>query len=124
MDRRVYAFSISGTLKSACDGLQPALNNVLSSIDKDVKTLTLPAAGQSKSQATTELMNLAAFQSIKNSPRTLWGLNYEISYTDHDPEGAAESAERVVINNPQIEFTNIGIFHIDNIILIDIDYSL
>ncbi|WP_316793701.1 hypothetical protein [Pedobacter frigoris] len=79
--------------------LLPALNNVLSAIVTDVRTLTVPATGQTKAQAVTELMNLAAFQTVKNVARTLWDIDYvNLIQYDHAAGGATDLAEHAIVD--------------------------
>lgn len=90
------------------DHLFLALNAILWSTRTAVRTLSVPATGQSKAQAITQLMSLAAFQTIKNNARTLWDANFvSLAGNDHDPGGATDVAEHAIVDPVGIAICNL-----------------
>ncbi|TKC06958.1 hypothetical protein [Pedobacter frigoris] len=83
----------------------PSLNYVLSTIQANVKTLTVPAIGQTKAQAIAQLMSLAAFQAVKNDAETIWRDEYW-GTVEADHLGSCLTAEHNIVDPVGIVICN------------------
>lgn len=85
----------------------PSLNNVLSNISNDVKTLTVTSTGQTKAQAIAELRNLVGFQTITNNAKVRWRDEFRGTVpADHATGGPCELAERAIVDPTGIGICN------------------
>lgn len=79
--------------------LGPGLNDALTTIEADVKTLTVPATGQTKAQAISQLRALAGFQIVEVKAKKHWGdVYYSLVLGDHTPNGPTDTAERSIVD--------------------------
>lgn len=90
--------------------LEPGLNNALASIEAAVKALTVPATGQTKAQAISQLRALADFQTARTNAKGYWGnAYYNLALNDHGPSnnGPAYMAEHAVVDPVGISICNL-----------------
>jgi len=88
--------------------LLPDLNNALASIEADVKTLTVPATGQTKAQAISQLRALAGFEAVRTAAKVDWRNEYyALIDTDHTPNGPTDTAEHAVVDPVGISICNL-----------------
>lgn len=79
--------------------LGPGLNDALAAIEADVKTLTVPATGQTKAQAISQLRALAGFEAARTDAKEHWDTKYiNLIGTDHTPNGPTDTAERSIVD--------------------------
>lgn len=94
--------------------LEPGLNAALADIEADVKTLTVPATGQTKAQAISQLRALAGFTTVKGGAKVRWDTQYtNLILNDHGSaqNGPAYMAESATTNSVGISICNLKTSH-------------
>lgn len=88
--------------------LGPGLNDALASIEADVKTLTVPANGQTKAQAISQLRALAGFEVARTDAKGYWDSAYiQLILGDHTTNGPTDVAEHAVVDPVGISICNL-----------------
>ena len=83
---------------------------MLTNIKVDVKALTVPAIGQTKAQAISQLKALIDFASAQSKAKGYWNTAYEnLALNDHgtNESGPAYMAERPVVQPMGISICNL-----------------